>query len=282
MTKNNKHKKGRTNSGKYCRKASKIEKEKVFWGIHPVLEALKIKSNQLNEIFVNPKRIHSKLQEIIARAQKENIKLSIDSKSFNKLICGTGIDKTVHQNVVAIGKPYSEVTLSDLITKISINESQSKSLSILVALDNIQDPHNMGAIIRTSLAAGVSAVLIPEERSAPLGGTAVKSSAGALIHMNICRVKNLVSALKMLKKKGVWVVGTIKDSPLSLYKTDFTTPVCIVIGSEEKGIRSLVREQCDYLVSIPMTGGLDSLNASTSAAIVLFELVRQQQMKNQN
>ena len=123
--------------------------------------------------------------------------------------------------------------------------------------------------------AGVTGIIIAKDRSAPLRGAVAKASAGAIAHLRVCQVTNLPAALQQLKKAGLWVFGTTKDANLSLYDADFNGPLCLVMGSEEKGLRPLVRKQCDFLVSIPMQGGLDSLNASTAAAVVLFEIVRQ-------
>jgi 23S rRNA (guanosine2251-2'-O)-methyltransferase len=146
----------------------------------------------------------------------------------------------------------------------------------LVVCDSLQDPHNLGAIIRSALAAGAAGAVVTRERSAPLGGTAAKASAGAMAHLPLCQVTNLVSALKDLKKAGFWIFGAVKeDEARSLYDTDLTVPCCLVVGSEGKGLRPLVRRECDLLVSIPMRTSLDSLNSSVAAAVILFEALRQ-------
>jgi 23S rRNA (guanosine2251-2'-O)-methyltransferase len=133
----------------------------------------------------------------------------------------------------------------------------------------------MGAILRSAAAAGVTGVILPRDRSAPLGGTTAKIAAGALAHLAICVVTNLSIFLQKLQQKNIWLYGTVKDGGTSVFITDLTGPVCLVIGNEEKGLRPLVAKQCDFKVTIPMQGSLDSLNASVAAGISLFEVVRQ-------
>jgi 23S rRNA (guanosine2251-2'-O)-methyltransferase len=125
------------------------------------------------------------------------------------------------------------------------------------------------------VSAGVTKIILPKDRAAHVTGTVVKASAGAVFHVDVCRVTNLVTALDALKDEGIWVFGTAKDAPLTIYKADFTVPACLVIGNEEKGLRPRVRDHCDMLVTIPMQGKLDSLNASVATGVVLFEIVRQ-------
>ncbi len=145
----------------------------------------------------------------------------------------------------------------------------------MLALDHVQDPHNLGAIIRSASAAGVHALILPKDRSAPLSGTVAKIAAGAMEYLPICQTTNLVRTLQKLKDHSVWIYGTIKEGGTSVYQTDFAGSVCLVIGSEQKGIRPLVQEQCDFRTTIPMQGKLESLNASVAAAVVMFEIVRQ-------
>ena len=146
----------------------------------------------------------------------------------------------------------------------------------IVACDTIQDPHNLGAIIRSAHAAGVNQLIVTRDRSAPLGGTAAKASAGALAKVQICQVTNLAEALKRLKEAGAWIFGAVKETGArSIYQTDFNLPACLVVGNEGSGIRPLVQRHCDVLVSIPMVGEIDSLNSSVAAAVILFEMLRQ-------
>jgi 23S rRNA (guanosine2251-2'-O)-methyltransferase len=146
---------------------------------------------------------------------------------------------------------------------------------LLLALDSIQDPHNLGAIIRSAVAAGVNGIILPRDRSVSITGTVIRISAGAVYHIDICMVTNLVSSIKSLKKNGIWIFGTTKDGARPIYDIDLTLPACLVIGSEGKGMRPLVAKQSDLLITIPMQSSLDSLNASVAAGIILFEIVRQ-------
>ena len=146
---------------------------------------------------------------------------------------------------------------------------------LLVVCDEISDPHNLGAIIRTAYCAGAHGVIIPKRRSAGLTSIVAKTSAGAVSHMKVARVPNIPALLKDLKKQGIWVFGTAADGATGLYQADLKGPAAIVIGSEGDGMTRLAAENCDFLVSIPMKGDLNSLNASASAAILLYEAVRQ-------
>ncbi|MDH3921331.1 MAG: 23S rRNA (guanosine(2251)-2'-O)-methyltransferase RlmB, partial [Desulfobulbaceae bacterium] len=163
------------------------------------------------------------------------------------------------------------LTLAELLHKLS----KLSGPPLLLALDSIQDPHNLGAIIRSAVAAGVNGIILPKDRSASITGTVIKISAGSVFHIDISRVTNLVNSFKVLKENGIWIFGTTKDAAQTIFDTDFTVPACLVIGSEGKGLRPLVAEHCDLSISIPMQSSLDSLNASVAAGIILFETVRQ-------
>lgn len=238
----------------------------IIWGIHPILELLRSRPDHISEITIQESRSRARLHEIIELAEKHNLKVRF-SKQL-KIPAGTG--KINHQGISARVAPCPAVSLEKLL---EITGKSTKS-PILLALDNIIDPHNLGAIIRSAAAAGVSGIILPKDRSAPLSATAAKISAGALSHITICRVTNLVSAIKNLQKEGFWIFGAHGSADRSIYETDFSEPTCLVIGSEGKGIRPLVKKQCDFLISIPMQGPLDSLNASVAAGIILFEIVR--------
>ena len=207
-------------------------------------------------------------------AQERRIRIQVNPGTFRSILQKYHTDQAAHQGVLALGDPVSVLPLADLLAVVQVDPQPTPPPTVLV-LDNLQDPQNVGAIMRSALAAGVTGIIIAKDRSAPLRGAVAKASAGAIAHLRVCQVTNLPAALQQLKKAGLWVFGTTKDANLSLYDADFNGPLCLVMGSEEKGLRPLVRKQCDFLVSIPMQGGLDSLNASTAAAVVLFEIVRQ-------
>lgn len=244
----------------------------LLWGIHPVLEGLNNEPDRFTEIILQKDKRGEKFEAIIELARALHIKYTFVE---GVRLTGDGSAQVRHQGVVARMSETPLVDFSELLERLTQQVAQGKSVRLMVC-DSLQDPHNLGAVIRSAMASGASAVLVTRERSAPLGGTAAKSSAGAMSHIDICQVTNLVNALKDLKEVGFWVFGTVKDSDAqSLYDTDLTVPSCIVVGSEGKGIRPLVKKECDVLISIPMVGSLDSLNSSAAAAVTLFEALRQ-------
>ncbi|MGV1098463.1 23S rRNA (guanosine(2251)-2'-O)-methyltransferase RlmB [Thiovibrio sp. JS02] len=239
--------------------------EELLWGIHPVLEQLRLQPRKVREIIVQQHKGGRKLQEIIDLAQQQGIRIRfLPAQRF------PGTAQQNHQGVMARVAPVATTSLDDLLAGLHKEEHP-----IVVALDLIQDPHNLGAIIRSAAAAGACGVIMPKDRSAPLNATAAKAAAGAMAHVKLCLVTNLAATLETLKEKGFWVYGAAGEAKQSLYRTRFSGPVCLVVGGEGKGIRPLIREHCDVIVSIPMAGTLNSLNASVAAGIILFEMVRQ-------
>ena len=183
-----------------------------------------------------------------------------------------GMSRThAHQGVIALAAVREYVSVEDILADAAAKNEKP----LIVVCDEISDPHNLGAIIRTAYCAGAHGVIIPKRRSAGLTSVVAKTSAGAVSHMKVARVPNIPSLLKDLKKQGVWVFGTAADGTTGLYDADLKGPAAIVIGSEGDGMTRLAAENCDFLVSIPMKGDLNSLNASASAAILLYEAVRQ-------
>ena len=176
-----------------------------------------------------------------------------------------------HQGVVALAAVREYVAVEDILAA----AEEKGEAPLLVICDEISDPHNLGAIIRTAECAGAHGVVIPKRRSAGLTAVVAKTSAGAVAHLPVARVANLASLIKDLKKRGLWIFGTAADGTTDLYSADLKGPAAIVIGSEGDGMTRLVAENCDFLVSIPMRGRLNSLNASAAAAILLYEAVRQ-------
>lgn len=244
----------------------------LLWGTHPVVEALSQEADRVTEVIILKDRHGKKQDEIVELARNAKIKISFVS-AFR--LTGEGASQIRHQGVLARKSASSLMDFDEMVEKFAARVKAGEKPRIIVC-DTLQDPHNLGAIIRSALASGVSGVVITRERSAPLGGTAAKSSAGAMSHIDICQVTNLVAALKKFKEAGAWVFGAVKeDSAQSLYTTDLNTPACIVVGSEGKGIRPLVKKECDVLISIPMEGTLDSLNSSVAGAVIMFEAMRQ-------
>lgn len=240
-------------------------REILIWGIHPILEILHNAPEQVGEISIQQSGSAKKLQAIINLAEKHRIKIGSVAK-----ITIPGEANPNHQGVLARIRGHQTVDLTELL---------KGQPSLLVALDSISDPHNLGAIIRSAAAAGAVGILIPKDRAAQITGTVVKVAAGALAHIKICRVTNLSDSLRTLKDSGYWIFGAAGEGQQTIYEADFSGPTCLVIGSEGKGIRKLVRKQCDFLVKIPMGKKINSLNASVAAGIILFEIARQKELQ---
>ena len=239
--------------------------QNLIWGVHPVLELLRTQPRTIHSIQILQGKGGSKLQSVIDLARTNGVKV----KFVSRLRHPDNI-KMNHQGVTAHVMPHATLTDEEFLGSLTGKENP-----LILALDSIQDPHNLGAIIRTAVAAGVDGLVLPKDRSAPLSGTVVKISAGALPYLSICLTTNLVRMLQKLKEKDIWICSSLKDSGQTIYSADLSVPLCLVIGSEEKGIRPLVRKQCDLEVSIPMSESIDSLNASVAAAVILFEIQRQ-------
>jgi len=245
---------------------SQKSKTQFFWGIHSVLEALRAYPASIQEIILE-KEPGMRIQGIVDLAEEMNVAVRYDRAFFQK---EGAISSERHQGVAArISFPY--IDFASLLAGLK----QESDKPFILILDSVQDPRNLGAIIRSAVAAGCSKLILPKDRSALITGSVAKTSAGAVFHIDICQVTNLTTTIEALKEAGIWVFATAADGPLSIYQADFRVPVCLVIGNEEKGVRPLVKKHCDGLVSIPMTGPLDSLNASVAAGVVLFEIARQ-------
>jgi len=243
----------------------------LLWGVHPVLEAMQHHPRRLSEILIQRGRAGTKYQEIIDLARAHSVRLRfVDADRLG--VPG----HCPHQGVVARQAAIQLLALPDLLASAQDAAEAKNSLPRLLVLDSIQDPRNLGAILRSALAAGFTSVLLTRDRSAPLSGTVARTSAGAINQLQIGQVVNLAEALKEIREQGYWVFGAVLDpDAISLYAADLRVPLCLVIGSEDKGIRPLVRKQCDQLITIPMEGDFDSLNVSVAAATIMFEAVRQ-------
>ena len=244
----------------------------IIEGRNAVLEAIKA-GLPLDKVFIAKGEVDSNLRYIASLAREsgsvvvEVDKRKLDSMSMTKSPHGV----KSHQGVMAVSAEMEYSTIDDILE----NAEKSDKSALVVICDCISDPHNMGAIIRTCEAVGAHGVIIPKRRSVGLNTIVAKASSGAIYHLPVARVSNISAAIKELKKSGFWIFGTATDGNSSLWETDFSVPCAIVIGSEGEGISRLVSENCDYLVSIPMFGKISSLNASVSAAIMLYEVIRQ-------
>ena len=233
----------------------------LIYGIHAVAESLKARrvSRLIHERGAGPR-----VDALVARAQELRIPVeTLDRRALEKLTRGG-----VHQGVAADVQPLAAYTLEELV-------AEADGPALIVILDGIEDPQNMGAILRSVDAAGATGVVRQARHSAPLEGAAVKASAGAVNHVRIATVVNISRALEELKELGVWSVGFDAAGPESYDAVDFTVPTALVFGAEGTGLRRLVRETCDRVVSVPMAGAVSSLNVSVTAGIGLFEAVRQ-------
>jgi 23S rRNA (guanosine2251-2'-O)-methyltransferase len=239
----------------------------IVYGINPVSELLKVGNSRIKKIIFARERGTKGIVPLIDRAKKAKVPIEYQSKRALDKTSGT----KHHQGVVALVVSHREGDLGDIID--SWNNSDEKLL--VLVLDGIQDPQNLGALIRTACASGVHGVITLKHRSAPITGSVVKASAGAVEHTNIVRVANLGNALDTLKESGAWIVGTCAESTTRLYDIDGSLDLALVVGSEGEGIRPLIKKKCDFLVNIPLRGNIASLNASAAGAIALYEIVRQ-------
>lgn len=232
-----------------------------IYGINPVLEALR--AGRVTAIRVST-RADDRLTEIVGLATAQGIPVRrANGDELNRFS-----HRGSHQGVVADVRDQTTVGVEDLI-------AGARGAPLLVVLDQIEDPHNVGAIIRTVDAAGADGVVRQSRHAARLDGAAAKASAGAVSHVRVAEVVNIARALDALKGAGVWTVGLAGDAPKRYDEIDFTLPTAVVLGAEGSGLRRLVRERCDWLASIPMRGHVESLNVSVAAGIVLFEAIRQ-------
>jgi 23S rRNA (guanosine2251-2'-O)-methyltransferase len=181
-----------------------------------------------------------------------------------------------HQGVVGIAAVRAASTLEDILERANHPKGQT---GLIILLDGVEDPHNLGAIVRTALAAGAHGVVIPERRAAGLTDTVARASAGALAHLPIAKVTNLVRSMEELKEAGYWLVGLDENAEKKYTQVDYTAPTGIVMGSEGKGLHELTRKRCDFVVSLPTTGPIKSLNVSVATGVVLFEALRQRQAR---
>lgn len=235
-----------------------------IYGINPVLEALR--ARRVTAIRVSP-RSDERLIAIVRLAEEQGIPVRrAHAHELNRFAHGGS-----HQGVVADVLDHTHLGVEDLL-------AGAQAAPLIVVLDQIEDPHNVGAILRTADAAGADGVVRQSRHAARLDGAAAKASAGAVAHVKIAEVVNIARALESLKEAGVWTVGLTGDGAKRYDDVDLTLPTALVFGAEGTGLRRLVREHCDWLVSIPMRGHVDSLNVSVAAGIALFEAVRQRNL----
>ncbi|MFZ0614425.1 MAG: 23S rRNA (guanosine(2251)-2'-O)-methyltransferase RlmB [Desulfobacterales bacterium] len=242
-------------------------KTELLYGIHPVAEALAAGRRIFYEIFVAADPASRRLARLVSSATARNIPVRrTDLKQLNRM---TG--DLPHQGTAARVGAYPLVDLATVLAP----APESATGRILVLLDTIVDPQNLGAIIRTALGVGAVGIVIPRDRAAGVSPTVSKASAGAMEHVRLVQVTNLAVTIRRLQEHGWWVYGMDRGADLSVFEADLTGSVAVVIGGEEKGIRPLVKQSCDRLLSIPQQGPVASLNASVAGAVAMYEVLRQ-------
>lgn len=250
------------------------DREDLVEGRNAVLEALRA-GRSIDKIYLAKGETDKTLAHIAARARARGV--VVVEADRRKLDALSASPTKAHQGVVAVAAVKDYCGLEDILR---VAEDRGEPPLVLVC-DEISDPHNLGAILRSAECVGAHGVVIPKRRSAGVTGIVDKTSAGAAEHVPVARVPNLPAALRELKERGLWIYGTAADGPSDLWHTDFTGPLALVIGSEGEGMGRLVREHCDFLVRIPLRGKLDSLNASAAAGILMYEVLRQRTASDQ-
>ncbi|WKX26093.1 23S rRNA (guanosine(2251)-2'-O)-methyltransferase RlmB [Tatumella ptyseos] len=241
--------------------------EKIF-GIHAVEALLERQPQRFQQVFILKGRDDRRLQPLIQALESQGITIQVATRQW----LDEAAEGAVHQGILALVKPgrqYQEGDLPDLLEKLD--------KPLLLILDGVTDPHNLGACLRSADAAGVAAVIVPKDRSAALNATAKKVACGAAETVPLIRVTNLARTMRLLQEYHIWIVGTAGEADHTLYQSKMTGGMALVMGAEGEGMRRLTREHCDELISIPMAGSVSSLNVSVATGICLFEAVRQRQ-----
>jgi len=240
-----------------------------LWGYHPVLEALRAKRRTLHTLHMALEKVRPREEQLMRIARQSGV--DVKGTSPQQLTAMVGHKR--HQGICARVSPYPLISLDAILER----GRECGQTPFILALDRVVDPQNFGAIVRTAHCAGVHGILIPKNNAAPPSAAVSKASAGALEHMHVACVTNMADALKRMKQMRIWLTGADQNSPETVFNSDLTGALAIVIGGEEKGIRPLVKKQCDFLVSVPQAGAIGSLNASAAAAVVVYEAFRQRQ-----
>lgn len=240
--------------------------EDLIAGRHSVLEALK-SGRSINKIWIAESAQRHQIQPIVAEAKNSGAVIQfVDKRKLDQMV-----DNVPHQGIVAQVAAYGYAEVDDILAR----ARERGQAPFILLLDEIEDPHNLGSILRTAECAGVHGVIIPKRRSVGLTATVSKTSAGAIEYVPVAKVTNLAQTIDELKEHGVWVAGADVQAKETLYQADFTLPMAIVIGNEGRGIGRLIKEKCDFRLQLPMYGRINSLNASVAASLFIYEVVRQ-------
>ena len=240
----------------------------VLYGVHPVEEALKAGRRRFDQVLVARERNDERVERVVAVCRQAGVRVRQESREQLTLLAQT----PAHQGVVAMVHPQEFLAIEDLFEPAVGRQPAAR---LVLALDGVEDPQNLGALLRVADGAGVDGVVLTERRSAPLSAVAVKASAGATEHLRIARVVNLVRALEELKRRNLWIIGLDERGTSDYDQFDLTGDCVIVLGREGAGLHDLVRRTCDHLLRIPMAGGVSSLNVSAAGAVVHYEASRQ-------
>jgi 23S rRNA (guanosine2251-2'-O)-methyltransferase len=247
--------------------------EEWVYGVHAVTAALKYEPGQLRGLWVERQRRDTRLQALIDVATHHGVAIRPVERSELDRLSGGARHQGVMARLAQSQKSYQEQNLADVL-------SAAVGSPLLLVLDGVQDPHNLGACLRSAAAAGVTAVIAPADRAVGLNATVRKVACGAAEIVPFIPVTNVARILEALQQQGLWIVGAVGEAEQTLYQIDFTVPAVIVLGAEDKGLRRLTRERCDHLVRIPMVeGGVESLNVSVATGIFLFEARRQRGLR---
>jgi len=239
----------------------------IIHGAHPIYQALKAHRNPIKRIVISRRRNRKPLMEILRLAEERGISIQWADREHLTRMAKT----TSHQGILAQIDDFKYVDPSDIVD--GWRDTGRKALILIV--DGVEDPQNLGGLIRTANAFGVHGVVIPKDRATPVTPIVIKASVGAAFHTPIARITNIVSCLEFLKKGGVWILGAEAGAEHPIYDYDLDLDLAIVIGSEGRGIRPLVKKKCDFLASIPLRGEITSLNASVAGALLMYEVMRQ-------
>jgi 23S rRNA (guanosine2251-2'-O)-methyltransferase len=239
-----------------------------LYGLHAVEEALRAGKRRFDHVRVARERNDERLERLVAQCRQAGVRVESDSREQLTQLAKT----PTHQGVVALVRPQEFLSIEDLFVQ---DPGKAGAARLILALDGVEDPQNLGALLRVADGAGVDGVVLTERRSAPLSAVAVKASAGAAEYLRIARVVNVVRALEDLKRQNLWIVGLDERGQTDYDRFDLTGNLVLVLGREGAGLHDLVRRTCDHLLRIPMAGGVSSLNVSAAGAVVLYEAFRQ-------
>lgn len=242
--------------------------EEKILGRNPVREILRAQARRIRKIVIAEGTKGKPIEDIVRLAEERSLKVEYTPR--DNLTRGAGSPH--HQGVMALVSPYSYRELEEILTDIG----REKEIFLLI-LDQIEDPQNLGSLLRTAETVGVQGVIIPERRAVGITAAVVKASAGSSEHISVVRVVNLSRAIDNLKEKGIWIVGLDAAASQEIYQLDLHIPLALVIGSEGKGIQALIKKKCDFLARLPMKGKVSSLNAAVAGAVAMYEVLRQRE-----